>query len=63
MNVVRDKDAGVRIQGNDINNLKFAHYIDIIEGERNKLQENIIQVRIAGEAAGLKIGKTKTTVG
>ena len=39
-------------------------YIDMIEEDRNKPQENMNEVRKAGEAAGLNIdvGKTKTMV-
>ena len=61
-NVIRDKDTGVRIQGHNIYNLKFADDIDMIEENRNKLQENMNEVRKAREAARLKInvGKTKT---
>src|SRR6218665_2637398 len=62
MDVIRDRE--VRIQGRNINNLKFVDDIDMIEENRNKLQENMNEVRKAGEAAGLKIkvGKTKTMV-
>jgi len=64
MDVIRDRDTGVRIQGHNLNNLKFADDIDTIQENRNKLQENMNEVRKAGEAAGLKINveKTKTMV-
>jgi len=41
MDVIRDRDTEVRIQGHNINNLKFAYDIDMIEENRNKLQENM----------------------
>src|SRR6218665_4069625 len=41
MDVIRDRDIGVRIQGHNINNLKFADDIDMIEGNRNKVQGNM----------------------
>src|SRR6218665_262488 len=41
MDVIRDRDTEVRIQGNNINNLKFADDIEMIEGNRNKLQGNM----------------------
>ena len=46
------------------NNLKFADDIDMIEEDRNKLQETINEVRKAGEAAGIKtnVGEQKTMV-
>ena len=64
MDVIRDRDTEVRIQGHNINNLKFADDTDMIEENRNKLQENMNEVRKAEEAAGLKInvGKTKTMI-
>ena len=64
MDVIRDRDTEVRIQGHNINNLEFADDIDMIEEESNKLQENMNEVRKAGETAGLKITvrKTKTMV-
>src|SRR6218665_3879132 len=64
MDVIRDRDTEVRIQGHNINNLEFADDIDMIEENRNKLQENMNEIRKAGEAAGLKtnVGKTNTMV-
>ena len=63
MGVIGDRDTGVRIQGYNINNLKFAVDIDMIEENRNKLQEHMNEVRKAGEAAGqINVGKTKTMV-
>src|SRR6218665_1078522 len=64
MDAIRDRDTEVRIQGHNINNLKFADDTDMIEENRNKLQEHMNEVRKAGEAAGLKINirKTKTMV-
>src|SRR6218665_95932 len=37
MDVIRDRDTGVRIQGHNINNLKFADDIDMIEEDTNRL--------------------------
>src|SRR6218665_867668 len=64
MDVIRDRDTEVRIQGHNINNLEFADDIDMIEENRNKLQENMNEIRKGGEAAGLKtnVGKTNTMV-
>jgi len=52
--VIRDRDTRVRI-GHNINNLKFADDIEMIEDDRNKLQDNMNEERKVGEAAGLKI--------
>jgi len=48
----------------NINNLKFADDTDVLEEVRNKLQENMNEVRKAREAACLKInvGKNETMV-
>ena len=64
MDVIRGRDTEVQIQGHNINNLKFADDIDMIEEDRNKLQENMNEVRKAEEAADLTInvGKTKPMV-
>src|SRR6218665_1047630 len=64
VNVIRDRDTEVWIQGHNTNNLKFADDIDMIEEDRNKLQETINEVRKAGEAAGIKtnVGEQKTMV-
>ena len=51
IDVIGDRDTEVRIQGHNINNLKFGDDIDMIEENRNKLQENMNEVRKAGEAA------------
>src|SRR6218665_2060351 len=60
MDIIRDRE--VRIQGHNINNLKFADDIDMIEENRNKLQENMNEVRKVGEAAGLKINVGKKQI-
>ena len=54
----------MKLQGRRINNLHFADNIDLIEENREKLQEILIQLTEAGEKAGLKlnISKTKTMV-
>jgi len=41
IDVIRNKDTVVRIQGHNINNLKFADDINMVEEERNQLQKNI----------------------
>ena len=37
MDVIRDRDTGVRKQSHSVNNLKFVDDIDMIEKNRNKL--------------------------
>jgi hypothetical protein len=49
------------VQGYQLNNLRFADNIDLIEERPEKLQANIKTLQAAGEDVGLmiKIGKTK----
>ena len=64
MDSVRDNNTGVSVHGSLINNLKFADDIDLLEEDRDKLQQNLVKINEAGEAVGLKIniGKTMTMV-
>ena len=53
---VQGADDDVR-SGHQINNLKFADDIDLLEED---WQENLKQISEAGEAAGLKVNRQKT---
>src|SRR6218665_3028602 len=59
-----ENEGGVKIQGRKINNLRFADDIDLIEENRERLQESLTQLMKAGEKTGLEINisKTKTMV-
>ena len=50
---IKDNGTGVSIHGHMINYLKFADDIDLLEEDREELQENLKQINEAGEAAGL----------
>jgi len=54
----------IAVLGHKINNLKFVDDTDLLEVERNRLQENLKQINHAREAARLKINipNTKTKV-
>jgi len=41
---------GISVHGHKINNLKFADDIDLLEEDRDELQENMKQLNEAGEA-------------
>jgi len=64
MDVVKDNNTGVTVQGILFNNLKFADDIDFLEKYRDELHDNLRIVDEASKAAGLKINisKTKTLV-
>jgi len=59
-----ENEIGIKIQGRRINNLRSADDIDLIEENRERLQESLTQMTEAGEKAGLEINisKTKTMV-
>jgi len=59
-----ENEGGVKIQGRRITNLCFADDIDLIEENRERLQESLTQLTEAGGKAGLEINvsKTKTMV-
>ena len=52
------------VNGLRVNNLRFADDIDLLETDRDTLQENLELLKEDSEKAGLKIniGKTKTMV-
>jgi len=60
MDSIRENGTGVSVQGYKINNLKFADDIDLLEEDRDELQENLERINEAGEAAGLEINIEKT---
>jgi hypothetical protein len=64
MDGIQDNGTGIAIQGEKINNLRFADDIDLIEESFEMLQKSVDTLNNAGNKAGLKIniGKTKTMV-
>ena len=55
-----ENEGGVKIQGRRITNLCFADDIDLIEENRERLQESLTQLTEAGGKAGLEINVSKT---
>ena len=62
MDCIQDSGTGISVQGEMINNLRFADDIDMIEESWEMLEESVHVLDKAGRNAGLKInvGKTKT---
>src|SRR6218665_1362721 len=60
MENIQDNGTGVSVQGERINNLRFADDIDLLEYSHEKLQENVHELNIAAQRAGLKINVNKT---
>ena len=64
MDSIQNNGTGISIQGEKINNLRFADDTGILEKDRENLWESVCTLSKEGEAARLKInsGKTKTMV-
>jgi len=64
MTALEEKKTAVSVNGLRVNNLRFADDIDLLETNRDTLQENLELLKGDAEKAGLKIniGKTKTMV-
>jgi len=56
MDTIKDNRTGISVHGHKINNLKLADDIDLLEEERNALQENLKRLN---EALGLMINIQK----
>ena len=59
-----DHEYGVTIGGIQVNNLRFADDIDLIQEDRKSLQAQVDRIRGAGGRVGLlmNVPKTKTMV-
>ena len=48
MENIQDNGTGVSVQGEQINNLRFVDDIDLLENSKEKLQENVCGLNVAG---------------
>ncbi len=64
MDIIQQQNSGILISGEQINNLRFADDIDLLEEELDTLQSNAESLKEMAELSGLKINisKTKTMV-
>ena len=64
MDKINESRSGISVNGTQINNLRFADDIDLIDEEQGRLQKNTQILQKEGNKAGLKINmkKTKTLV-
>jgi hypothetical protein len=64
MDKISNSRSGISVNGIQINNLRFADDINLIDEEQGRLQKNIQILQKEGNKAGLKINmkKTKTVV-
>jgi hypothetical protein len=58
--VQQTEESGILIQGQRINNLRFADDVDLLETNRDGLQLNLEKVNEAAEIMGLQINVSKT---
>ena len=59
-----DPQAGIKIAGRNINNLRYANDITLMEESKEELKSLLMKVKEENEKAGLKLNiqKMKTTV-
>jgi hypothetical protein len=64
MDHLKESNCGIIISGIQVNNLRFADDIDLIDENCNSLQKQFETIRVAAEQTGLvvNIAKTKTMV-
>lgn len=64
MESIQDGGTGVSVQGEQINNLRFADDIDLLEYDCERLQESVSRLNTSAQRAGLKVNvdKTKTMI-
>ena len=56
----RQKNSGVSVHGNRVNNLRFADDIDITEQSNEKLQDTVDKLHTESERHGMHINVVKT---
>jgi len=55
MDTIKENGTGISVHGYNINNLKFADDIDLLEKDGDERQENLKRLKEAAEASGLRI--------
>ena len=62
MHDIQLRMGGIAIHGRNINNLRYADDIDLMETDERRLQENVNNINTEGTRAGLKINIRKSKV-
>ena len=57
---VKERNCGAKLDGTLVNNLQFAHDIDLIDEDSKSLQEQVEKIRAAAEQVGLTVNARKT---
>ena len=57
-----DSQAGIKIAGRNINNLKYANDITLMTESKDKLKSLLMKVKEESEKAGLKLNIQKTKI-
>ena len=59
---VNEAQAGIRIAGRDINNLRYAHDTTLMTESKEELKSLVMKVKEKSEKAGLKLNILKTKI-
>ena len=57
-----EAQAGIKIDGRNINNLRYAHDTTIMAKIKGKLKSLLMKVKEESEKAGLKLSSQKTKI-
>ena len=57
-----EAQAGIRIAGRDINNLRYAHDTTLMTESKEELKSLVMRVKEKSEKAGLKLNILKTKI-
>ena len=57
-----EAEAGIKIAGRNISNLRYADYTTLMAHQEEKLQSLLIKVKEETEKAGLKLNIQKTEI-
>ena len=59
---LKDTQAGIKIAGRNINNLRFADETTLMAGSEEKLKSLLMKVKVESEKVGLKLNIQKMKI-
>ena len=59
---LEEAQAGIKIAGGNINNLRYVDYISLMAESKEKLKSLLMKVKKESEKAGLKLNIQKTKI-
>ena len=60
--VLEEAQAGIKISGRNINNLRYAHDITLMGESEEELKSHLVKVKEESEQVGLKLNIQKTKI-